>query len=133
MKPKVFQSGRPLVVYVSLGGLVAIISVSLVRHAIEADWANPWVWVQFAIELVVLGVPLFFAFLGKSWARWLLVFYAVGGWLVAGSALRQHLLLHANSWLFRFALINSCVVAALVGLFLPKSTRWFHGGKDAPA
>lgn len=132
MKPKESQSHRPLAVYVSLSVLVAIISVSLTRHAIEADWSNPWVSVQFVIELVILGVPSLFVFLGKSWARWLLVFYAVGGCFVSGSVLRQHLLQHANTWVFKFALINFCVVAALVGLFLPESTRWFHGDNDPP-
>jgi hypothetical protein len=115
-----------MAVYVSLVVLVAIIGASLTRHAIGADWTNPLVCVQFVIELVMLGVPLFFVFLGKSWARWLLVLYALGGWCVAAPAVRQHLWLHAGSWLLTFTIVNVCIVAALVGLFLPASTHWFR-------
>lgn len=133
VKPTTVRSHRPLAVYVSLIVLVTLIGAFLTRHAIRADWANPLICVQFVIELGILGVPLLFVFLAKGWARWLLVVDAVGGWCVSAPMVRYHLWLHAGSWLFMYALISLCVVAALVGLFLPTSAQWFRGGSNATA
>ena len=133
MKSTTVPFHRPWLVYVSLLVLVTITGASLTRHAIRADWSNPWVCVQFVIELVILGVPLLFIFQGRGWARWLLVAYAVGGWCLSAHIVRQHLWQHDGSWLLTSALINLCVVAALVGLFLPASAQWFRGGSNAMA
>ena len=130
MQPTTVRLNRPLAVYVSLIVLVTIIGASLVRSAIRADWANPFVWVQFVIEVVILGVPLLVIFLGKDWGRWLLVVYAVGGFCVSVPAVLQHLKFRAGSWLFTYALLNLCILVALVGLFVPTSTRWFRGGSS---
>ena len=133
MKPTSVRIPRPLVVYVSLVVLGSMVGALLSLHIIRADWANPLVWLQLVIELGLLGVPLLFAFLGKGWARWLLVFDALVGWCMSVSLVRYHLWLHASSWLITYVLISLCVVAALVGLFLPTSAQWFRGGHNATA
>lgn len=127
MEPTKVRLRRPLAVYASLIVLVSVIGASLTRHAIRGSWAN------FVIELVILGVPLLFIFLGKGWARWLLVLDAVGGWCSSVPIVKQHLWVHARSWLFTYALISLCVVAALVGLFLPASALWFRAGGNKAA
>lgn len=124
------RSHRPLSVYVSLIVLTALTAAFLTRHAIRADWTNPLICVQIAIESGILGVPLLLIFLGKGWARWLLVVEAIAGWCVSASLVRYHLWLHAVLWLFTYALISVCVLATLVALFLPKSAQWFRGGSS---
>ena len=127
MKPTTARLHRPLAVYASLIVLASIIGASLTRHAVRSAWAN------FVFEFVILGVPLFLIFLGKGWARWLLLLDAVGGWCVSAPIVRQHLWVHARSWLFAYALTSLCVVVALVLLFLPASAQWFRGGSNATA
>jgi len=121
------RGSRPFAVQIALLLLLAITGTSLVRGAFRADWNNPFVYIQYVIELVMLGVPIWFVLRRKNWARWLLVAYGVGGFCVSLPQVIQHLNASRTSWLVTYALLNVVVVAALVALFLPSASQWFRG------
>jgi hypothetical protein len=122
---------RPVAIWVALSVLFVAFGMSIVPRAMRADWNKPLVWVYFATEILMLAVPLVFVFLGREWARWLLAVYALGGLCLAVPLIIHHQ--HAASWLFTFGLENVVVLAALIGLFLPSSTKWFRGEVNAAA
>jgi hypothetical protein len=121
------KGSRPLAVQIALLLLLVLTSTSLVRSALRADWNSPFIYIKYAIDLIMLGVPLWFVFRGKNWARWLLVAYGIGGFCVSLARVIQHLNADASSWLSAWTLLNVIAVAALVALFLPSASQWFRG------
>lgn len=122
---------RPVAVWAALSVLAVTLGISIVRLAMRTDWNNPLEWVKFAIEILMLSVPLVCIFLGRGWARWLLAAYAFGGLCLAVPDVMRHQ--HAPSWLLTYGLKNAVVLGALVWLFLPSSTKWFRGKVNAAA
>jgi hypothetical protein len=126
MNAATHRSSHPFAVQIALLLLLAVISTSLVRSALRADWSSPFIYIKYVIELTMLGVPMWFAFRRKNWARWLLVAYGVGGFCVSLPRVIQHFNANTTSWLVTYALVNTVVVAALVALFLPSASEWFR-------
>lgn len=116
---------RPIAIWVALSALLLTVGTSIVRRAMRLDWNNPLVEVKVAAEVIMLSVPIVFIFRGRGWARWVLVAYAVGGFCVSVPKLIQHQ--NVTSWLLGSGLKNAVVLTALIGLFLPSSTKWFRG------
>jgi hypothetical protein len=127
MNAATHRGSHPFAVQIALLLLLAIISTSLVRGALSADWNSPFIYIKYVIELIMLGVPMWFVFRRKNWARWLLVAYGVGGICLSLPQVIQHFHANTTSWLVTYALLNVVVVSALVALFLPSASQWFWG------
>ena len=123
------QARRPMAIWAALSALLLEVGISLVRRAMRSNWNNPLVYVQVATEIIMLSVPIIFIYLGRSWARWLLAAYAFGGICLSVPKLLQYR--GDTSWLLGYGLSNAVVLAALIGLFLPSSTKWFRGEANA--
>ena len=116
---------RPIAIWAALLGFFVMFGGSLVRAAMRADWNNSLVYIRFATEIIMVFVPLLFIFVGRGWARWLLAGYAFSGLILIVSKLNH------PSWSTAFWLKNAVVVGALIGLFLPSSTKWFRRKANA--
>ena len=122
---------RPLAVNLALIILLVSFGVSLTSRLARDEWNDLLVFVKYGSELIMGWLPLWFVFRGKNWARWLLVAFAF-----AGFCSRLSLLI----WLFHEHSVWSVVTyrwhslieaVALVALFVPSSSRWFRGNRDA--
>ena len=83
------------------------------------------------LDAVLLLVPLWFTFRGRSWARWIWVIYVVGGVAVSVQPLIQHLQAGAVHWVVGFCLRSLVVCLAVIVLFLPLSNQWFREHRNA--
>lgn len=127
------RSPRPSAVNFAIIILLVSTGWSLARHAVRADWGNPFVYIQFGCELVMLYIPLWFIFRGKNWARWIMVAWAVGGICVSLSSLMQNLHAGSASWIVTHYWRSLAEVVALFALFLHSSNQWFRGHTNAHA
>ncbi len=131
MDTTAYRQRRPLVVTFGLAVFVANQVPDLVLDAIRGNWRSPYFYIIFVVLLAVVFVPVWFAFHGKNWARWLLVavvFVGFGAHLF--SFISSHST-HSASWIalsFLKAFLN---FLALVALFLSSSNKWFRSCKTA--
>jgi hypothetical protein len=108
-------------------------AASLTPRLARAEWNDGFVWIKYGSMFIMLLLPLWFVFRGKNWARWLLVALALTGFCFRMPQLIQHLHEHSVGWIVSSRLYSLTEVVALVILFLPSSSRWFRGNRDAIA
>jgi hypothetical protein len=125
------RGSRPLAVNVALVLLLLSFGESLTPRLVRAEWSNVLVCIKYGSMLAMLFVPLWFIFRGKNWARWLLVAFALAGFCFS---------LPFRIRLFQDGPVSSVVVycvrniiiwVALGALFLPSSSQWFRGNRNA--
>jgi hypothetical protein len=127
------RGSRPLTVSLALIILLVSFSVSLVPRLVRAEWSDSFVWIKYGSEIVMLLLPLWFIFRGKNWARWLLVALAFAGFCFRLPQLIGQFHEHSVWWIVTYRLYTMIEAVALVALFLPSSSRWFRGNRDAIA
>ena len=124
---------RPLAVNLAVIILLVSFGVSLAPLLTSAEWREPFVYVKYGSEIVMLLLPLWFIFRGKNWARWLLVAFAFAGFCGRLPQLIGQLHEHSVWWIVSYRLYSLIEWVALVALFLPSSSRWFRGNREAVA
>ncbi len=122
---------RPLAVNLAVIILLASFGVSLAPRLARAEWNDLFVCVKYGSELIMLLLPLWFVFRGKNWARWLLVAVAFAGFCFRLPQLIRHFHEHSVWWVVTYRWLSLIDVVALVALFVPSSSRWFRGNRDA--
>ena len=122
---------RPWSVKFAIIILLVIPGWSLVRFAVRADWGNVLVCFQFACQLAMLFIPLWFIFRGSNWARWIMVAWVVGGLCVGWPRLAQSVRAASGWSLVTYHWRSLAEVAALIALFLHSSNHWFRGQAHA--
>jgi hypothetical protein len=127
MHPTTRQSSRPSAVNLAIVLLLVNVGASLVLSALRASWNSPFVSVKFICELLMLAVPIWFIWRGKNWARWLLVAFAFGGFVLSFPSLIEHFQARSGSWIVTYFWRNLIDVIAVVLLFHPSSGEWFRG------
>jgi hypothetical protein len=127
------RGSRPLAVNLALIILLVSFSMSLTPRLAHAEWSDAFVWIKFGFEFIILLLPLWFLVRGKNWARWLLVALAFAGFCFRLPQLIGQFQEHSIGWIVTCRLYSLIEVVALVALFLPSSSRWFRGSRDAIA
>lgn len=123
----------PPTVILALIVLLASFAASLVPRLLRTDWDGFLVYIKFGVEFIILFLPLWFVLRGKSWARWLLVAFAFGGFCLSLPLLIKRVEAHSTTWIATYCFRNGIILVALIALFLPASSQWFRGGGRAMA
>jgi hypothetical protein len=129
MKTATQQGPRPPLVNLALIISLVGFGVSLGPRFAHAALTNFSECVACAAELIIL-LPLWFIFRGKSWARLVLLALTFLGFCFRLPQLIQQFEAHSLGWTVAYILGDAVV---LVLLFLPSSNRWFQGSRNAIA
>jgi len=121
---------RPPTVNLALLVLALNIGASYAHEAVRRDWTG-YGGLAFSFEVLLLAVPLWLAFLGWNWGRWLLAISVIGGmglgihWSVARAG-------QVSNWrIVAFWLRSFIDVVAVVVLFMPSSSRWYRANAES--
>ena len=125
------QGSRPLAVNAALLILLLSFGESLTRQLLRAEWSNVLVCIKYGSMLTMLLLPLWFIFRGKNWARWLLVAFALAGFCLSLASRIRLFQDGPGSSVLVYCVRNIIIWVALGALFLPSSSRWFRGGRNA--
>ena len=120
-----------MAVNVALVLLLASFGESLTPRLFRAEWSDVLVWIKYGAMLSMMLVPLWFISRGRNWARWLLVAFALAGFC---ASLPSRIRLFEDgpvSSVVGYCVRNLIVWGALGALFLPSSSRWFRGNRNA--
>jgi hypothetical protein len=129
MKNETHHPSRPLAVKLALIILVLHLGSLEILDAVHGKWNSTLFCIKMAMMAVMLFIPVWFAFCGRNWARWLLVGFTVAELcLVFGFILPRLIGQHSltTSWLVVTCLHNAIDVLAVAALFLPSSSQWFR-------
>jgi len=126
------RGARPVAVKLALILLAFDFAVVFMMNLIYAEWGNVFSDVSFAVLLIFNGLPLWFLFHGKNWARWFVAIVTVievglSFWL--WSRHHQTFSNMATVWFWLDSLLSIIIVIAL---FHASSNRWFCGHQTPP-
>ena len=120
---------RPLVVKLALAILVLHVGLLDLLDAIHGDWNSLLFFIKMGTMALIAFVPLWFAYCGKNWARWLLVTFVVAELCLIFGVILPRLSNHhavTTSWILWTCFHNAIDILAVAALFLPSSNRWFR-------